>query len=169
MKKLYSVTLLLLFFVSVFPLKEVQAQELTTFILVRHAEIVDTDDSDPELSEIGEARTDRLAAHLESTNLAAVYSTPYNRTRSTVQAIADVHDLQLLEYEPFAADVLDHMLAEHRGGIILIAGHSNTTPALVNKLMGSHEVDQLDESEYDKLFIVTVSEIGKGHLVQLTY
>lgn len=171
MKKFFPLPLYLLFLFACSALltPEARAQELTSFILVRHAEQADTEGGDPDLSEEGTSTALRLKKRLEHTNLSAVYSTPYLRTRSTVQDIADSHDLSIMEYDPFDMDVLDRMLNRHGGGIILIVGHSNTTPALVNKLLGADVLDQLDESDYDNLFIVTASEIGNGKLVHLTY
>jgi len=169
MKKLSLIPFLLLLIFSTSLTDDAQAQELTTFILVRHAEKADDGTKDPALSEEGKSRAQRLAAHLNSTDLTAVYSTPYHRTRSTVEDIAESHNLQILEYEPFAGDVLDEMLENNRGGIILISGHSNTTPHLVNTLIGKDMLEQLDESDYDNLFIVTISEIGNGKVVHVHY
>jgi len=169
MKKLSLLPFLLLFIFSISLTDDAQAQELTTFILVRHAEKADDGTKDPALSEEGKSRAQRLAAHLNSTDLTAVYSTPYHRTRSTVEDIAESHNLQILEYEPFAGDVFDEMLENNRGGIILISGHSNTTPHLVNTLIGNERYSQLDESDYDNLFVVTLSEIGKGKVLHLLY
>lgn len=169
MKKLFLFPLFLLFFFSSPLIERAQAQELTTFILVRHAEKVDDGTKDPVLSNEGKLRAKRLAAHLNNTSLTAIYSTPYYRTRSTVKNIAESHNLVIQAYEPFSEEVLDSMLESNRGGIILISGHSNTTPHLVNRLIGKEKIEQLDESDYDNLFIVTVTEIGKGKLVRLTY
>lgn len=169
MNKLCRVSLFLFLFLSFSQVRDAQAQDFTTFILLRHAEVVDSEDSDPVLNEQGKSRAEQLAIYLEYTNLSAIYSTPYRRTRSTVQPLAESKGLAIIEYEPFAGDLLDEMLAKHRGGIILISGHSNTTPELVNKLLGNDTMDQLSESDYDNLFIVTVTEIGKGKLVHLTY
>jgi len=169
MKKLSLIPFLLLLIFSTSLTDDAQAQELTTFILVRHAEKADDGTKDPALSEEGKSRAQRLAAHLNSTDLTAIYATPYLRTRSTVEGIAESHGLQILEYEPFAGDLMNRMLTKHNGGKILIAGHSNTTPHLVNTLIGNERYSQLDESDYDNLFVVTLSEIGKGKLLHLLY
>lgn len=168
MKKL----LLLAFFgcVVVFlPIQSIYAQDLTTFILVRHAEKMDDGTKDPDLSEAGELRARRLAEHLRATDITAVYSTPYQRTRNTVNAIAEEHNISVQEYEPFDPETLTRMLQAHPGGIILISGHSNTTPNLVNALIGEERFEQLDESDYENLFIVTLTEIGSGKAVHLHY
>ncbi|NGP75901.1 histidine phosphatase family protein [Balneolaceae bacterium YR4-1] len=169
MKRYFLFNLFLLLFFSTSFITNAHAQELTTFILVRHAEKVDTDDSDPALSEEGISRALRLDAHLRHTELSAIYSTPFLRTRSTVQPVADTHGLPILDYDPFSGDLIEELETSQRGGTILIVGHSNTIPDLVNRLLDSSDMEQLEESEYDKLFIITVSEIGDGTFLELTY
>lgn len=64
-------------------------QPVTTFILVRHAEKDMTQSTpDPDLSAEGHARARRLALLFEKTEIAAVYSTPFKRTRQTVEPLA---------------------------------------------------------------------------------
>ena len=40
---------------------------------------------------------------------------------------------------------------------VLIVGHSNTTPAFVNTIIGTQEHSQIDDSDNGKLFIVTIN------------
>ncbi|MBC7586932.1 MAG: hypothetical protein H7178_01125, partial [Chitinophagaceae bacterium] len=48
-------------------------------------------------------------------------------------------------------------LLEQKGKTILIVGHSNTTPALTNFLLKEDKFKSLDESVYNKIFVVTVN------------
>src|SRR4051812_24667993 len=77
-----------------------QAQQITTFILVRHAEKMADAGKDPALSSEGNARTKRLVSLLEKTTIDAIYTTPYKRTRSTVEPLAQAKRLTIREYEP---------------------------------------------------------------------
>jgi len=54
------------------------------------------------------------------------------------------------------------LIKEHAGEVVLIVGHSNTTPFLVNMVLGEDKFQQLDESDYDEIFIVKSKEVGKG-------
>ena len=146
-----------------------QQQETTTFILVRHAEKVDDGTTDPPLSNEGRERATRLAEHLKETRLTAIYSTPYRRTRQTAEPISAQKDLRIKEYEPFSPNTLQNILAEERGGKVLIVGHSNTTPLFVNRLIGAELYAELEESDYENLFIVTVTDMEKGTVLHLTY
>ena len=65
--------------------------------------------------------------------------------------------------------ILKETLDKHLGETVLIAGHSNSIPDLVNELIGDKKYEQLDENDYNYLFIVTVTEIGQGKEVVISY
>jgi len=160
--------LLLSLFLSLFTFSSL-GQELTTFILVRHAEKATDDPRDPSLSEAGKLRAGRLNKLLSPMDISAIYSTAFKRTRNTVQPIAESKSLQVEDYNYDNRLLLTQFLEKHQGGTIIISGHSNTTPMLVNQLIGERKFEWLDEKEYDKIFIVTLSELGKGKLSILSY
>ncbi|MGB4846491.1 MAG: hypothetical protein WBP41_01160 [Saprospiraceae bacterium] len=54
-------------------------------------------------------------------------------------------------------------------GIVLIVGHSNTIPALLNLMVGANTYPDLPETEYDNLFVVNVSAKGDATVVQMKY
>lgn len=164
MKKILASALLLFSLISLS-----QAQELTTFILVRHAEKAADDPRNPSLSEEGMKRVENLKALLAPMEITAVYSTPFKRTRNTVATIATANSLEVMDYNYQNPELLKELMAKHEGGTILISGHSNTTPVLVNQLLGEEKFAWLKEDEYDKLFIVTLSSIGEGKLTLLSY
>ncbi|MBX2967158.1 MAG: histidine phosphatase family protein [Cyclobacteriaceae bacterium] len=160
---------LLLFSILFFFTLILTAQDnLTTFILVRHGEkAVDKSTNDPDLSPEGKKRAERLAALLNEGEVNAIYSTPYKRTRQTVEPLATAKDLTIHDYAPNKEAAIDAMLAEHRGGTIVVAGHSNTIPWFANKLLGAEKYQPWEEDDYDNVWIVTVSE--KGKLVKLVW
>ena len=141
----------------------------TTFILMRHAEKVQDGSKDPALTKEGIQRSMKLKELLVSQEINAVYSTPYARTRATVAPTAKANELAVTEYKPMEKGFLKETLDKHLGETILIAGHSNTIPDLVNELIGDKKYSQLDENDYNYLFIVTVSEIGQGKEVVISY
>jgi 2,3-bisphosphoglycerate-dependent phosphoglycerate mutase len=152
-----------------------QAQEvkeestLTTFILIRHAEKGTDDPRNPSLSEEGIARAQNLVALLKHVDVNVLYSTPYKRTQQTIQPLADKYTLSIQEYNPSSMDFLNEAWAQNKGKTIVISGHSNTTPMVANYLLGEEKYGNLDESEYDKVFVVTINEIGKGNVTVLSY
>src|SRR5690242_8447292 len=72
--------------------------QLTTIILVRHAE-KNTDPAvkDPELTPAGTARAQALAQMLMKSGVTAIYTTPYARTRSTAAPLATALKLTPIE------------------------------------------------------------------------
>jgi hypothetical protein len=72
-------------------------------------------------------------------------------------------------HEVQGAELADTLLARHPGAQVLVAGHSNTIPSLVNALVGEERYAQLDEQEYDALFIVTARRPGDAEVTLLRY
>ena len=140
----------------------------TTIILVRHAEKADDGTSDPGLTPLGQVRAQRLAAMLAPARVSAVYSTPYRRNRLTAEPLADQEALDIQEYDAHDPDFIAGLAGKHPGGTILVVGHSNTVPAMVNTLTGTDQYGQLAEMEYDKLFVVTVID-GAGRAMVFSY
>jgi 2,3-bisphosphoglycerate-dependent phosphoglycerate mutase len=146
MKFLFSTILLFI------TLASCQAQkEPTTLIIVRHAEKLTTGD-DPGLTPIGQDRADRLAQMLERQTITAVYFTGV--------PTASGNSLEVMEYDPSDAEgFLKEVLGKHSGETILITGHSNTVPAMVNLLTGS-SMENFTDDDYGNLFVITGSELG---------
>jgi broad specificity phosphatase PhoE len=127
------------------------AQDLTTIYLVRHAEKVDSS-RNSDLTEQGKIRAEAYANLLQEQPVTHVFSTAFVRTRNTAAPTAFVHSLDVETYDADKANPFVSMLKTLTGSV-LVVGHSNTIPALVNLLTGEHFND-LDESVYDKVFIV---------------
>lgn len=164
MKRLFFAILL-----ATFAFQATAQDEVTTFILVRHAEKSNDDPRDPSLSEAGVKRAQALKHLLSQAEVSALYSTPYKRTRSTVQPIAEATGLEIQTYDPRSGDFLKEIMEKYKGKTVVVSGHSNTTPLVANLLIGKQKYQQLSEKDYSKVFVVTVSEIGKGTATILTY
>jgi len=141
----------------------------TTVMLVRHAETTGSG-SARNLSEIGQKRAAELAQALKDIPIKAVYSTNYNRTMQTAAPIAEQKGLSVQSYNPSnLGGFADDLLAKHKGETVLVVGHSNTTPALTNVLVGANTYENFPETEYDNLFIATVVEKGNAQVILLKY
>ncbi len=146
-----------------------QSDPLTTFILIRHAEKASDGTRDPELSDIGKERANTLAKVLAESKLAAIITTPYKRTRNTVKVLAANMGVTVEDYDFNNTKLLQELLRKYKGQTIVVSGHSNTTPILVNKLIGEDKYQILEENEYDKIFVVTCTKIGNGKELILKY
>jgi broad specificity phosphatase PhoE len=142
----------------------------TTVIVVRHAEkLLEPGEADPPLSPAGKRRAEALRHVLSSLEIGAVYTSPFARTRDTVAPAAADRGLRARETDPRDAEGLAARIrTEHRGQTVLVAGHSNTVPALLQALGVREEIVLDDRHDYDDLFVVTLE--GKGaRLLHLHY
>lgn len=143
----------------------------TTLILVRHAEKVLTPPSnDPELSAEGMRRAEKLAIFFQAVPFAALYATPFKRTIGTAQPLAKQCGLSIQRYDASSgAPFLDSLLRQYEGKTVLIVGHSNTLPALLNLLAGNNEYAQLNDADYDNVFIAALTRRGAASVTRLTF
>jgi broad specificity phosphatase PhoE len=146
------------------------SDQATTIFLVRHAERADDDPRDPGLTSAGVVRAAELARILGDAGLTAVYSTPFRRTMDTAKPVADRARVPIQTYDPRDQDAMQAFIQTLRSGPgrILVVGHSNTTPALVQSL-GGDPVATMPETEYDRLYIVTIGRDGAVSSVMLRF
>ncbi|RMH67641.1 MAG: hypothetical protein D6685_03310 [Bacteroidetes bacterium] len=142
---------------------------LTTLYLVRHAEKADDGTDDPPLTEAGQARAERLAAMLQEAGIDAIYATRYRRNQETVAPLAEALGLAVTTHEVQGAALADTLLARHAGGDVVVVGHSNTVPWLLNALVGEARYDQLAEDDYGGLYVVTVAAPGRADVALLRF
>ena len=135
--------------------------------LVRHAERADDGTRDPPLSEDGRARVRALRHVLADAAITHVHTTDLKRTRDTAQPVADDHGVSLSIYDPFDLAGFAASLRATPGNH-LVSGHSNTTPSLVQALGGDPR-GEVDEGEYDRLYVVVVSPSGPAVTTLLRY
>ena len=141
----------------------------TTFILVRHAETTGVG-GNPNLSTLGQSRAIELNNIMSNVPLNAVFSTNYNRTMQTAQPTANGKTLTVQNYNPSNLNsFVDNSILNYHEGVILVVGHSNTTPSLLNILVGSTNFLDIPETEYNNLYIVTLFEKGRANVTHLKY
>ena len=135
---------------------QMMVAQTTTIYLIRHAEKADSS-KDPVLSETGIQRANHWNDVFSAVNFDAVYSTNYNRTQQTATPTAKKNKVIVKLYDPKTIDI-EKIKKEHLGQNILIVGHSNTTPDLVNKLIHQNVYETIDETTFGNLYIVTINE-----------
>lgn len=145
------------------------ASKPATYILVRHAEKQATGGADPALTPEGEQRAQKLIETLKGYVPDAVYSTNYVRTRSTVTPLATKFGKEIQLYNPGKQAEFANQLLDMKGKTVVIVGHSNTIPALVNLLAKNTKFPDWSDSVYDHYFIVTVNAQGEASAKELTF
>jgi broad specificity phosphatase PhoE len=75
--------------------------------------------------------------------------------------------LEILNYQAHnLKDFAKKLLKNHREETIVVIGHSNTIPQLINALTGSQHPD-LSELEYDWVYFVEMSPEGTPNVKKL--
>ena len=123
------------------------------FFILRHAEKTTAPD-DPALSATGIERANSLASMLEDAGITALHSTDYQRTRATVEPLGKKLGINTRLYDPAEPEALLQQLLKE-GGRHVIAGHSNTVPEMVQLLGGDPGSEIDEESEFDRLYVIT--------------
>lgn len=154
----HAFLLLLFFSFTTCALESKNSDQTTTYILVRHSE-KDTSDPtnrNPNLTAEGKTRSENLVNILKDIKIDAVYSTNYIRTLQTAEPIAKNRNIEISMYDPRKLYDIAFQ-AQTKGKTSIIVGHSNTTPAFVNKIIGQQKYKEIDEKEYGTLFIIKIT------------
>lgn len=136
-----------------------QAQTTTVYI-VRHGEkaISPADEKDPVLSKEGIQRSKDLAKYLAQDSIAAIFSTPYKRTRQTVTPLAQKRNLPIFDYNPSAeGELVAIVKSNYEGKTVVVAAHSNTMLSLIEAFGGIRPADYISDATYDVIFKMIIS------------
>ena len=142
------------------------AASTTTVFVMRHAEKAEAPAEDPPLSPAGEARALELAQHFGRTPKAlgfdSIIVSELRRTQETVRPLANRLGIPVIVVpagDP--AEAARRALDENRGGRVLIVGHSDTVPAIVEELSGE-EAPEMSELEYGVVYVVAVPRFSRA-------
>jgi phosphohistidine phosphatase SixA len=133
-----------------------------TLYLVRHAEKQSDGGRDPGLTTAGMDRARKLADRLQNKDIVDIWSSDYKRTRSTAEPLLEELNLDLKIYDPGNLPALAEQLRDNSSNAYVV-GHSNTTPELA-RLLCQCVIADMDESEYERLIVITV--VGEEVRVQ---
>ncbi|MCC6423183.1 MAG: histidine phosphatase family protein [Phycisphaerales bacterium] len=133
-------------------------QRTTTIYLVRHAE-KENDGADPDLSAQGQARAKALSTRLKDAGIQRIFATNARRTQQTVAPLAKWLKLKVQVVSADDIDAMVSRISDCTGENILVAAHSNTIGPIIEGL-GGDTIDPIDESEFDNLYIVTITPTG---------
>jgi phosphohistidine phosphatase SixA len=137
-------------------------------VLVRHAEKADEPADDPGLSAAGRDRARALARLCAPAGVTHLYASEFRRTQETLAPLSERTGVAVETRSARDPGALARELAALPGGsVAVVAGHSNTVPALVEALGGTARGAErgptgavLREEQYDRLFVVTLPAGG---------
>lgn len=143
----------------------------TTVIVLRHAE-KDTASNQPDdlvpLTQAGMARAATLAQVAERAGVSAIYVTQKLRTQQTAEPLAASSGVTPVQLSAADTDgLIDAVLSSgNRGGVIVIVGHSDTVPLIIDRLGGGAVTVG---EEFDNLFVLTLNRWRQTKLIRATY
>jgi len=139
-----------------------------TIVVVRHAERNGGTAPDVLLSPRGEERAKELARVLKDAGLRAIFVTEVRRTQQTAEPTAQQFHLQPIIIPGSDVETLvSRLKALPDDETVLVVGHSNTVPVIVERLGGT--VPAIADTEYDRLIVVVTSAKGKPAVLTLRY
>lgn len=165
MKIFLTTTLALLFAASAL------AQKPVTIVLVRHTEkdYTNPKDPNPQLNPVGKERAKLLELAVRKYKVQAAYTTDFTRTRDTIAPIVEKRKIPVTVYNPKELSKLaDELKSLRKNRRVIVVGHSNTTPRVVNLLIGENRFPDQPESEYHKIFVVKLRD-GKATVEVFDY
>lgn len=124
-------------------------------VLFRHAE--KQAGADPELTVEGHNRAQRLAKMLAPLKPTQLFTTNYRRTIQTITPLAQATNITVDYYDPRKLDEFAGQL-KSLSGVIMVAGHSNTTPQLLKLLSGDDF--PIDEATFDDVLYLKQTKDG---------
>lgn len=150
-------------FLFIFAGSDASAQDKKiTVILIRHAEkdvSAEADKTDPELAKDGRMRAERLEKFVKKYKPNRIYSTNFKRTRQTVTPLSEKRKAPIEIYDHKKLDeFFNRIMSETESRRILVVGHNVSIPALANMLIKQQKYKTLDESEYNKMWIITIKK-----------
>ena len=154
MKKSIFLFLILFCFLKI----QAQENEVTSYYFIRHAEKVrsDKENTKPDLTEKGAQRAQYWSTVFGNIDFDIIYSTNYNRTIQTATPTAISKGLDIQFYNPEELFSEEFRLIT-KGKTVLVVGHSNSTPAFVNTILGKEKYSQISDKNNSNLYIVTVT------------
>ena len=120
-----------------------------TVYLVRHAE-KEQAQKNPSLTRCGQVRSYQLATLLERANIESIYSTSTLRTMATANPLASQQKIVIKNYSPEKLMPLALKVSEGSKNV-LIVGHSNTTPHIIEVLTGE-VIEPIGDKDYQELY-----------------
>lgn len=144
------------------------ASLVTTVVLTRHGErTAIPGNQDPPLNAAGKARAKELIHVAGQSGIKAIYCSHFIRSLQTAKPLAAHLDLPPIVMDD-ALQIRNDILSNHAGQTVLVIGHSNTVPEIIDRL-GAGGVPAIGESEFDNLFVVKVFDQGRASVTRLKY
>ena len=132
-------------------------------VLVRHAEPA-TGGDNPGLSAAGRRRAATLAEMLAGAGITAIFTSELRRTKDTAAPLAALLSIRPVEIADAPAAAARQVKAA--GKRVLVVGHTNTVPQVIEALGGPANV-VINAKEFDRMFVLQVPANRAASLLTL--
>ena len=145
------------------------ADSARTVIVVRHAERESGMMATAGISEVGRCRAGVLADVLADAHVSRIFVSEVERTQQTADPLAKKLNIKP-EVTPASETpaLIAKLNAGAPGSVALVVGHSNTVPEIVKRL-GGGEVRPIADTEFDRLWVVTLTAPDQAKAIELHY
>ncbi len=140
-------------------LKSEKESKVTQIYILRHTEKSIKNPENPNLSDIGIRHAKYWKKTLKHIEFDRVFTTKFKRNKKTAEILSQELKIKPELYYPMSFEVLK-FVEEIKGEKVLIIGHSNTIPDMVNRLIGETKYPPMSHKNYDQLYIIIINENG---------
>ncbi len=117
---------------------------------------------DPDLLRTGKARAEALAKWFKGKKLKVIYVSDYQRTRQTAAPLAAAKGITVETYDAKDTPAIVAR-AKSANGPVLIVGHSNTAPDIVQQLGGTRPAD-LKHEDFGDIWTIRGGKSLRGKI-----
>lgn len=143
----------IIIFIILVLLQSCKVASTTQIFVVRHAERTALDD----LTSQGVTRAEELKRVLTHSGVDSVFSTDSVRVRKTVKPLADQRGVPLIIYNDISG-LLSRIISKSKGKTVLVGGHSNTVPQLIQQCGCAPPYQVIPSTEFDNLFLIILQK-----------
>ncbi len=140
-------------------LNQESASQTTQLYIIRHTEKASDTAENPDLSPAGIERAKYWKKVLQHIEFDQVFTTDFIRNVQTAKLVATESNIKPELYYPMSFDVLK-FLQLVQGQKVLIIGHSNTIPDMVNRLIDETKYPPMSHENYNLLYLITINQNG---------
>ncbi len=150
-----------------------EAQDTTTVIFVRYADIVDSDEPNPGLSPAGHRRAAELArvlGEIQNNRVDAIFATQFRHTQETAEPLAKLLEkpVQVVDSNDVRG-LRDLVREDYKGKIVLIITDRDAMTRLITRFRGKRKIPPIADTEYDNMYMVIIPWYGKVKTLRLKY
>lgn len=132
--------------------------------VVRHAEKMSPwSDNNPPLSPSGYQRAEALADRFENTKLDKIIVSTYRRTQETAAPTAEAQGLTPVILPAHSIEqVTEEILKSSTTKTVLVVGHSNTVPSIIQTLDPSAQVEEIPNDVFNQFHIIVRNRLNQA-------